>query len=582
MSTPTTKSRDARVLYVVLALVLLPLVVTLISLIGAHWHPSGDTALEVLRIRNVGSRHTPLTGVQSRFGWDHPGPAMFWLLAPFHWMLGDTGILFGVGVINGAALVATVLLAWRRGGAPLTVIVGIGALLLERAFGSNLLIDPWNPWLAAVPFLAFVMFAWSIAERDYGMAPWAVGVGSFLVQTHVGYAPVVLGIGAIAIVLAFFGPRVDSPEHAWTLTRGVIVAAIVGVVVWLPPIVQELTGNPRNLSAIVSYFRHPAEPAQGFAFGFGLMGKELGGAWLTGNDSGQITAATTASTIPALILLAVLTSFGIVAWRRGSGAVARLALLLVASAGVGVIAGARITGLPGVYLVRWWWVLGALIWCSLAWSVWTLLAATRPARVIALVGVAAVAILSISGAAFAVPARVPTEGVSIAMKHLLPPVVAQLHHGDTYLVTFADARELGAAGNALYLALDEHGFKVKVERPYGQAYGSWRVANAGDIDGTVTLGANDDIARGFAPPPGAREVAHYDPLSPAQRARATQLAQRIRARVGDANWTEIAPDWTYGQRQLLAHGANPADVAELHKLRAPGSAYTVWINGPAP
>src|SRR5262249_28117331 len=130
-------------------------------------------------------------------------------------------------------------------------------------------------------------------------------------------------------------------------------------------------------------------------------------------------------------------------------------------------------------------------------------------------------------------------------------------------------------------ALDEHGFKVKVSSFYGQAYGRWRVARAGDIDGTVTLGASDDIARGFAPPAGAREVAHYDPLSPAQRARATELAQQIHARVGDANWMEDASDSAYGQRQLLAHGANAADVAELHKLRAPGSAYTVWFNGPA-
>src|SRR5690242_4789377 len=120
MTTPDTREeqredpRDERsarrrlgLFALVVVLVVLPLLVALISLLGTHWHASGDDALELLRVREVGGRHTPLTGVQSRFGWNHPGPLLFWGLAPFNWVLGPTGVLFGVGLLNAASLVAS-------------------------------------------------------------------------------------------------------------------------------------------------------------------------------------------------------------------------------------------------------------------------------------------------------------------------------------------------------------------------------------------------------------------------------------------------------------------------------------------
>src|SRR5256885_896506 len=97
---PRSGRSRAGVYGLLVVLVLVPLVVTLIALIGTHWHPSSDDAIEVLRIRDVGGRHTPLTGAPSRFGWDHPGPSLFWILAPFRWVAGHTGVLVGVVCIN--------------------------------------------------------------------------------------------------------------------------------------------------------------------------------------------------------------------------------------------------------------------------------------------------------------------------------------------------------------------------------------------------------------------------------------------------------------------------------------------------
>ena len=97
---------------------LAPTIVAALSLLGRHWHPAADLAIQVLQIDDVGGRHTPLTGAHSRYGWDHPGPLLFWLLAPFDWLFGTTGILVGVAVLNAAAIVGALVVARRRGGVP--------------------------------------------------------------------------------------------------------------------------------------------------------------------------------------------------------------------------------------------------------------------------------------------------------------------------------------------------------------------------------------------------------------------------------------------------------------------------------
>lgn len=507
----TAHRRRLGLFVLIVILVVLPVVVALISLLGTHWHASSDDALELLRVRDIGGRHTPLTGAQSRFGWNHPGPLLFWLLAPFYRVFGETGVLFGVGLLNGVALVGALFLARRRGGLEFVVILSIALLVLLRALGSTVLIDPWNPWVAVLPFLAFVLLAWSVAERDFATLPWIVAVGSFLVQTHVGYAPIVIGVGGTAGVLAFYGPRIEwRGDSWWNVRRASIVAAVVGVVLWIAPIVQQFAGHPGNLGEIVRYFRHPTEAAAGLRTGWGIMGNELGGAWIRGNDAPTGVVAT-GNVIPSLALLGATAALGVVAWRRARGRVARLAFLLVASAGVGVVAGARITGLRGTYLVRWWWVLCALLCASLVWSAYLLLARPLRTRPLTATGVGIAALLSIVVSWGGLPARVPFPNDSAALAELTPIVAQHLDMHQPYLVTFLDSRDLGAIGSGLYLDLAQRGYNVKVTDNFGSAFGRWRVGDANHVAATVTVVASDDIAHGWSPPRGAQRIAHYAP-----------------------------------------------------------------------
>ncbi|HMF04119.1 MAG TPA: hypothetical protein VKH17_04840 [Acidimicrobiia bacterium] len=572
-------------------LLAVPLLVAIVSLIGNHWHPASDLALEVLRIREVGGHHTPLVGAQSRFGWDHPGPLMFWLFAPFNWLFGQTGLLAGAAIVNAAALAGSLYVAFRRGGLALLALVAVVGALLSHALGPDTLVEPWNPWVPVLPFLLYVLLAWSVAERDWAALPWLVGIGSFVVQTHVGYAPATIGLGVIASVIGAYGARRsrrlheadDGPAAApgrMSPRRWVVVAIVVGALLWLAPVVQQLTGSPGNLGDIIDSFRHPKEALAGWDNGFGVMGRELGVAlpWITGDDAGATGLIGTASTIPATLLLLATAALGTLAWRRGARDAGRLAVLAVAGAGLGVIAVSRITGFLGPYLVRWSWVLAALVWLSLAWSLWRTLA--RATATVALVALSLVTVLGItlSTAWSAASVQVPQRVFSDTIGRLGPRTAAHLDKDTRYQLRFVDFENLGAVGVGMFLDLTERGQDLRVEPGLSHAFGSWQAARASQVDKLLFVVAGSFLGRQWTPPPGAERIATYDPLTPSERSRAQRLERQIRDELGTAAPVDALPVLNpAGRRQLVAGGADPRAVDALWHLHARGDSYSVYV-----
>ena len=91
------------------AVVLLALVAALwlsIRVGTLGWHPMGDYRTLQLRVSDVGGSQTPLVGLYSRFGWNHPGPWVYWLLAGPARLFGDDGLLVGAVMVNLAAVAA--------------------------------------------------------------------------------------------------------------------------------------------------------------------------------------------------------------------------------------------------------------------------------------------------------------------------------------------------------------------------------------------------------------------------------------------------------------------------------------------
>src|SRR3954469_25808880 len=100
-----------------IGLVCAPLVIALGRvLFGSSYIPSGDTSLIEMNVRDIA--HVPTLGVYSRFDWNHPGPALYYLLAAPYRLFGgsSTGLLVGALLLNIAAIVGSALVARRVGG----------------------------------------------------------------------------------------------------------------------------------------------------------------------------------------------------------------------------------------------------------------------------------------------------------------------------------------------------------------------------------------------------------------------------------------------------------------------------------
>ena len=153
----------------------------------------------------------------------------------------------------------------------------------------------------------------------------------------------------------------------------------------------------------------------------------------------------------------------------------------------GVVATSRITGLIGTYLVRWWWVLAAVVWLSIGWSVMCLLTKQRARQGALAVAAVATAALSVVATARAVPAGLPDPDPSETVGALVGETVAELDRDAAYLVDWNDAEGWGAVGIGVFAELERRGFDVSVLPSRAAAFGDWRTARPEEVDASVLV-----------------------------------------------------------------------------------------------
>jgi hypothetical protein len=242
----------------VLLAVNVPIIVAVARALAHGWQPVGDNGILLVRARDVGTSHHPLLGSWTSASLvldkdvNNPGPLYFDAIAPTVKLLGPwVGLAVGVMLVNMAASSLAVLAARRISGTESMVAVAIVTVGLQFAMGSELLFDMWQPNALVLPFLAFLVVVTVLATGDLVMAPWVVGIGSLIVQTHMSHAALVLALtvaGTVGCVLSLRG-RDASP--AWR--RPVGLTALVAVVAWSQPLVEQFTGRGTgNLSRIVA------------------------------------------------------------------------------------------------------------------------------------------------------------------------------------------------------------------------------------------------------------------------------------------------------------------------------------------
>jgi hypothetical protein len=338
--------------------------------------PIGDIAVLEIYVRNAVSGRL-LVGPYSRFGWHHPGPIYFYLLALVYRLAGSTTASLSAG----AAVIATAsiaLLAWigARSLGPRTSSVVLASVLVYLWRVPELAASAWNPHVVVLPAVALVVAAASAAGGDVALLPLVVVLASFIAQTDVALVPFV-AVAALAATAGTISAGSRKTRSATLKSLG--VAACVGAALWLVVVAEDITHSPGNLTLLWRFFVG--------AHGQGQSLAQAGGAWavmlvspaapaisLAGGGTFETSRAGTSMGLAVVVLLA-LAAIG--AWGRNSNrALARLAFVCAAVSLVSLWSATRIEDRIMDHEVFWISGIGALdlgvVAAAVAGPIWRL------------------------------------------------------------------------------------------------------------------------------------------------------------------------------------------------------------------
>jgi hypothetical protein len=316
-------------------------------------YPIADTATTSLYALRA-ARGELQVGSYSRFGWNHPGPLLYQILAGPYAIAGrrEIAIKWTALAMNLAWLGATLLVAGRRS-PPLATCLTVALVpLLWRE--QRLLFLAWNPLVPVLALpLAVVLAADLHRERPWTAAGLAATL-SFCVQAHAGLALVsaVIGIGAVLHWLRFR----ESAGRPWWTSPVVRAGAATLAVLWARPAWHEVRHDPGNLASMVRFLFdrahvHPSWTVAIEASGYMLTGPVLPG-WeaIAGGLPGMVTA--THGVLYAGHLLGTL-GVAVWSWRRSARHEAACAALCALATLSVPVAAHGIVGPMDDYLLLW-------------------------------------------------------------------------------------------------------------------------------------------------------------------------------------------------------------------------------------
>ncbi len=357
-----------------------PYVVALVVLVVGHitliasrtYVPAGDWAFLELRTSDVFSRHTPLTGAWSRYGWNHPGPFLYDALAIPHVLTGGSwrGLWLGAMTLNVTAIVVAVWLTEARSRL-LAAALALAAVWAVAAGPDHLFTDPWNASVVVLPVITIVAASVAVRSGDRRGVMVACIVFVASAQSHAAYGVLLLPLVVVVLVVAW--------RRWWRWTA---ISVAVGALMCLPALVDTLVDPPGNLWRAIRFTLTSDEPAVGFGEALRVVGRSTSLTFFTDPILPSFVA-TVAGTPWGLAPFAGLVALGAGwftarrhDWRVWSRAAEGVALVWTG----GLLMTARTRGPLLIWLTSWTLVAAALTWCLAAGVAVQWLLARRAAR----------------------------------------------------------------------------------------------------------------------------------------------------------------------------------------------------------
>jgi hypothetical protein len=366
-------------------LLVLPIAVSAGRAVADDWVPSGDEAVIAVRVHDVLSTDPPLTGLPSTsdlYGTGirtmHPGPIEFYLLAlPVRLLGPQLGLLLGAGAFVAASLLISAWVVLRRAGPGVALWASVLLMWTTWSTGTAVLTDPISSNVGGYPLLAAAVLAWALLLGDLRLLPLAVGVISFVAQQHLA---MVIPAGAVTAVASVgvareLRQRWSEREDRARALRWVGGAVLVAGVLWLPVAIDQVTGDPGNLTAIARFSGDEGRASLENQDAIDAVLRVAGPPPLqlsrdvTGYDLTRDLGA--AEVVGGVAALAGLVALAVLGWRRDR-ALAALGPVGLALAAAGFLA---TTSVPDsleagrINLYRWSWALAFVVWWAAGWSV---------------------------------------------------------------------------------------------------------------------------------------------------------------------------------------------------------------------
>lgn len=553
--------RGEALVWVAMALAVLPILVAAVRASVSDWLPMGDNGYFTVRSLDVLGPHHPLLGAWSSGSRtvgttvNNLGPLQLDLLAPFTRVDAAAGTAIGVGLVNAASLIGVGLVVRRLASSTAVLIALATSSLVAWAMGSELLIESRQHHYLILPFLCFIWLCWGLASGDRWLLPWAALVGSLLVQTHLSYiviAPVLGGWGVLGLLAATrWPPAASGADPSWRPLRApALTSAAVLAVVWLQTLVDQVTGRG-NLSRLLDAGSGSEGTAPGVSAAVRIVGAVVASpsGWLRSGfrdyapgPSGAPGSPGEGALSPALgVLAVVLVLVGAAGWalrRRDRVAAAAPATAVVALGGALVAASVTPNPAPGNY--RWLWPLVAF---SLFSVVLAFIgshrseAAVRTARGPTALGVAAGAVLlGLTVANLPASYSLEVTRFDLERRPVAIELLAELRAADLDGPVLFDRTAVAFTEPYSYLVLmvlQEEGIAFTFEDDSMDVarFGDGR-ADQGRADTRLSLVTGSGARE---PRPGARRIAFATSLSDAEEAERAALAPRVFASVADGD-----------------------------------------------